>query len=234
MLQNLTYHLLPGRCPAGFSGVELHNTVFNYWKNFWDETLKGLDGTAANPAEFDRQSLIAVITDERRHVVGLSCASFFNFDSMAIHSHPYFMNGFETDYIETFRKHGYRHPMSIEYLTVNPAFRKSETGVSVAVVLIGLSMKLMERLEVDAATAPARLDLKVDAMARHFGALSLGPRVFHNVPVASLIIPAANHPQCPLPAERALIDDLWGRRAEWISLENFRVRKNQRQKQEAS
>lgn len=223
MLQNLQYHLLPGRCPAGFRGTEFHNQVFHYWKNFWDGVLKDLDGTQANVADFDRQSLIAAITAPGGQIVAIHLYTFFNAHSEAFKTHPYVKNSFEDDYVDWIIKNKLEAPMTMEYLTINPAFRKKEVGVSMAYVLMGLGMKLMESLNASAAIGPCRQDVKVDKIAFDYGAIGLEPRIMHNVPVVSVAIPAKNHPPCPFPEERALIDRMWETKSYWTQVDSFHI-----------
>jgi hypothetical protein len=67
--------------------------------------------------------------------------------------------------------------MSLEFLSVFPEYRKSKLGLSLAQILMSLSLKSAIELKADAITGIARKELKVDVLCREFGCRSLVPTV---------------------------------------------------------
>lgn len=216
------FSLLPARCPKGFEDQPLHNAVYQFWFNHWLEVLRKLDGTAPSPADFFRQSWVGVLFNSNRSdantftdIIGLFTTTFFNLESVADRSHPYFSRSYEPAFLPLLIEKGARSFMSIEYLTIAPAHRRSSVqpmntdSISHIHVLLGLALKVAETFGADVSAGPGRVDLKADQKARDFGMTSLETRTFHNVPVRSNFVFTNDIQPCPLPTERALITSLW-------------------------
>jgi hypothetical protein len=62
-----------------------------------------------------------------------------------------------------------KRAISFEFLTVDPAWRKQDIGISLGEVLIGCGLKWLVTQNGDAAIAPARTDNKVNRMAYTVG-----------------------------------------------------------------
>lgn len=213
-MKELSYHLLPGRCPSHFAGQELHDRVFLFWRQFWDEVLKDLDGSQAQPHEFDRQNLIGVIMNGN-DIVSVHLYSHFATKSLAARSHPYFETSYEPAFQKWLSAQDDSSVMTMEYLTLNAAYRKSQLGISLAHVIVGLGTRIQRHLSADWSVAPCRQDVRVDEVARHFGAKGFETRIMHNVPVVSMILARSDIRTCPLLREASLIEKMWNERTDW-------------------
>ena len=218
----LQYVLLPGRSndihQRGPTGLGLHNQAYEFWRRHWDQVFGELDGSRTVAADFSRHDYIATVLAEGR-VMALHLYSVFRLDSMADRDHPYFSTSFETEFLDGLRARGYKKVMSMEYLTVSPEVRlsnpKSGVKMSFAHIIMGLGTQVQRSLGADAAIGPCRCDLKVDRLAKEYGAYTGDVRTMHNVPVASAAIPLTEIRECSREAERLEIQRLWDTRSDF-------------------
>lgn len=214
---DLKYHLLPGRCPVPFEAQDFHDRVYLFWKGFWDGVLKDLDGTEVSPNEFDRQTYIGVITNGE-DLVAAHLYTVFSADSLCARSHSYLKSSFEPEFHQWLGQLGSYSVMSVEYLTVSPAYRKSKMGFSLAHVIVGLGLEIQKAIKADWTVAICRQDLHVDKIGFQHGATGFPPRMMHNVPVVSMKLPLEDIRDCPLPTESQMIQKMWSERQDWTNI----------------
>jgi hypothetical protein len=103
--------------------------------------------------------------------------------------------------------------MSLEFLTVNPDWRKSKTGVSFAQLLVGIATKVQKHLNIDASIAISRSDVKVTQMGDGLGWDVIIPNVEMHTKKCDLIA-LFNHKieDYPDPAIREHIEYFWNNR----------------------
>ena len=87
--------------------------------------------------------------------------------------------------------------------------------MSFAHIIMGLGTQVQRSLGADAAIGPCRCDLKVDRLAKEYGAYTGDVRTMHNVPVASAAIPLTEIRECSREAERLEIQRLWDTRSDF-------------------
>jgi hypothetical protein len=76
----------------------------------------------------------------------------------------------------------------MEYLTVDPKYRKGTAGYSMASLIIGLGYEVLKASSFDATMGPARCDVKIDEKVSEFGAFPLRETfTLHGVPVRIMV-----------------------------------------------
>jgi hypothetical protein len=166
-IEDLEYVIIPGK---GFldSDAKIHDQAYLYWKSFWSDVYAQAGSPESFcPDDFLRQDLITMLKrgDE---VIALHLYSTFYINQIAPHDHRYF-KFYPPSFFEFMRQKGANHVISFEFLTVDPGWRKSICGVSLAEVLASCGIHCMKALGADAAIAPARSDNKVNEMAYRIG-----------------------------------------------------------------
>jgi hypothetical protein len=167
-LKRLEYTLFAGKGRGEITYPDLHNRVYGYWKRFWSEVY-GQQGSldAFHVEDFARQDIVAVLHD-REKVVALHLYSVFQLDLLFTRDHNYF-KFYPENFFAFMKEKGANVTLSLEYLTVDPEWRKSKLGLSLGEVMVGCAIEVARSLEVDAVIAPARTENKVNQMGYHFG-----------------------------------------------------------------
>lgn len=199
----LSYVLIPGRSNEIHSlelgGLEIHNRAFEFWRQHWDKVFGELDGSSTVASDFSRHDYVACLISQDK-VVALHLYSVFRLDSLADRAHPYFAASFEVEFLQELWRRGCRKVMSMEYLTVSPDLRLSNPNrtmnTSFGHIVMGLGTHVQRLLAADAAIGPCRCDLKVDRLAKEYGAFTGNQRIMHNVPVVSAAIPLDGIQEC--------------------------------------
>lgn len=198
--------------------IGLHDSAYELWLDVWTGVYSGLGlDTSVLKAEFGRQDMIATIFcgDEP---VAVHLYSFFSTKSRASLDQSY-MAQYPKEFYSGLEAAGLRSVMSLEYMTVNPAWRKGRFPVHMGSVLVGLSCEVMKYFGHEASIAPARRDHKVHEIAYAFGGEPVLANVIsHNVPCDLLAIRADRCHEHADSAIRAMIADLWKHRIEATGL----------------
>jgi hypothetical protein len=211
-LSQLQYIILPGRCLPGYAHLDLHNQVYEYWKNFWREVYGSANALDSfNPDDFFRQDYIPVIM-WKNNVVAMHLYTFFNFNQKSATDHHYF-EFFNQTYLASLRSKEINHAMSMEYLTVDPNWRRKNIGIAMGEVLVGTGLKLMNTTFAQAAIAPARKDVPAADFAYTFNFTCIEPSVicrnFECDLVAGFRDLTREHPEDHM---QQLIQNLWDNR----------------------
>lgn len=222
------YVVFPGAIKLKSDYLVLHNKVFLSWSNFWTEVLNSLDqNTTLNNSDFLRQTYIAAILNKYDDVAGVHLYSVFHLSSLACLSHSYFTDNYHFDFVGAMKRRNISTVMSMEYLTVLPSYRTKYIGWSMAQALVGLGHRLQKELNIDAAVAPCRCDLKVDQLASSFGAEVLTePGVYNGISTVNMISLSANLKE---PKElTSIIEPLWANKwmpgtPSWEASEELRL-----------
>ena len=199
-LNDYQYYILPGKCPVNFEYTELHNQAYTYWRDFWDKFFN-VDEVASTKSnrhdDFLRQDVVAVIM-YKKQIVAMHLYTFFNIKTVSALEHSYFSRSYDAQFIEKLEKCGVESTMSFEWLTVDPAFRKSKTNFSFSLVTIALGGMIQKALSIDAAIAVSRSDVKVTQSAVELGFDVIIPDVsMHGYPcdlIAWFLGKAKDHP----------------------------------------
>jgi hypothetical protein len=167
-VSELTYLLMPGKCPKNFEYLKQYELAYAYWKAFWTHVYAEADSASAFVLDdFYRQDIICGIF-AKDEVVALHLYSFFNLETQAVKDHHYFAF-YPPSFSQYLRQNRSSLVMSMEFMTANPKWRKKTSGVSFAEVIGTCGLKVLACSEADAAIAPARKDVKVHEMAKRTG-----------------------------------------------------------------
>jgi len=165
LLNDFRYIVLPGKCSTDSPYINLYNKAYLYWKIFWTEVFA--DKVFVPADNFLRQDFIPVILHKDK-IVAIHLYTIFTIFSLSVRDHSYF-DVYPASFFQNLEKNHVKTVMSIEYLTANPAWRKSIIGISLAEVMIGASLKYLDYLNMKAAIASTRNDRKVKQMCYNFG-----------------------------------------------------------------
>lgn len=217
----LQYFLLPSANPPAHL-VAVHNRVYTFWKSMWEKVMKDLKADASHLEEdFIRQDFIAAICSDQE-VVAVHLYSFFALDSLAARDHRYLSGNYPKEFFEKVGKAGIRNVMSLEYLTVNPAWRKHSSKVHMGAALGALGLNVMCQYGIDAVIAPARRDHKIHEMAYAQGGDCIIPEVNVHGVSCDLIAIKRENIVCPDKNVASLRDELWERRYHFSSTESVK------------
>ena len=168
----LRYVLLPGNPGPEFRHRPLYNSVYRFWRDVWSAVFTEAGNPAALVADdFMRQDYIPVILSGDQ-VVAAHFYTFFDLYNAVTRDHRYF-SIFPPDVLSKLEDRRATYLMSMEFLTVNPEWRKAFVELSLAAVISSLGLRLMKTQGADAAIAPARKKTKVDQLAYLLGATCL-------------------------------------------------------------
>jgi hypothetical protein len=221
ILDRLRYVTLPGRCPRDFAAVDLHNHIYRYWETFWNQIFSEISpGEVVAQEDFFRQNVVSVLLDADK-IVSVHLYSFFNLKSEAALAQPYFKKNYFQSDISQMLKRDVHTVMSMEYLTLDPKYRKSVVGFSMSELIIGLGFEVLKSSGQEAMIAPCRRDLKVDRMAEKFGAIPLGEEhIHHGVPVVNVITPLSLLRPHGDPFIAGAVEKIWAGRTSHLDQRN--------------
>jgi hypothetical protein len=220
-LSKLNYVLLPGKYSQNSNPetLKLHNKSYLYWKNFWTSvfTQNGAD-MKPNPDTYYRQDIVTHIMFGQE-IVAMHMYSFFSFESFVAREHSYFKKSFSEPFLKYLDENRARHVMSIEYMTVDSKWRRSQIGLSLGETLMGLAVKVQADFGCDFGVAPSRSDVKVTQMCEDVGADVVVRGIsMHNTPCDLIAIPIAKI-RPPRDARVAqLVEQLWAKREDHTNL----------------
>lgn len=215
-LTDYQLQILPGRCPGDFRFVDFHNDVYSFWKKFWTEIFTQNHAPVTTPDAniFYRQDFVAVIT-RRQDIVGTLFFTENNLQSDVIRQIGYFDRPHIRELTENFRAKNLTRVATYEMLTVNPRFRKKETGISFGSVLLGIVATAFRHSASDVMIGPVRLDNGVDKMAAEFGWQLVSPEYsMHGTPVAISALFKEHVQEGQNGLHQTVIKRLWGNRVD--------------------
>jgi omega-6 fatty acid desaturase (delta-12 desaturase) len=173
-LAKVSYKVLPGklflnRNVMNALGQE-HDRGYIFWKNFWREFWSQVPQrpTTTQLAElFGRQNLIHLLEVDGE-IVGMLCQTFYDLDRTLTRDLPYF-EFFSDELFEIVRGQGASKLVTHEYLTVDPRWRKTSTGVSLAPLLMSLGAEALKNVGGEISVAIARKDINIEKLCYQLG-----------------------------------------------------------------
>jgi ribosomal protein S18 acetylase RimI-like enzyme len=216
---NLQYFILPGNhlyLNADSSGI--YNKTYTYWRDFW----KGVYEKAGSPDAFRtdemmRQNLISVLLDGE-NFVGCLFSTVFDL-RMANTEDQYYFKFYPPEFSQKLLDRGAHRLLSVEFLTVDPAYRRSACGESYSDVVVALNGRAFLHLGLDAIIGTARNELKVNRLCYDQGYECIVPNVVRrNIEVD--LIAAFPDTLRPHPDQRIaqLTETLWRGRQDFTRL----------------
>ncbi|MBK7963485.1 MAG: hypothetical protein IPK04_21200 [Bdellovibrionales bacterium] len=217
-VDSLDYLLMPGKCHFGSLIINQYNTVYSHWKTLWTQEFSSVGNQQPLAADdFMRQDIIASLWSGS-HLVAFHLYCLFDLDQIPTLDHRYF-SIFDSVAIETLTKRKASRLMSMEFLSVHPDWRKSKTGISLAAVMVGLGMKIMQNSDLQATIAPAKKTAKIDDLALAFGSTCLRKDVYRgNIHCDLMACFKADLISYPDPQVNGGVQSLWLRRQDPLNL----------------
>ncbi len=181
-INDLRYVIIPGKPSHDHPLNHLHEKAYLAWRQVWEAEFKALNFPIQDLAnDFLRQDYIPLLVSGDE-VAALHLYSEFNISNRAITDHKYFTSNYPPEFLQALRSRGVKTVMSMEYLTVSPAWRAKQIKIQLADVMIGLGIKLLPETRAQAYIGPARNDYKVSNKTYSFGFECIQANVVnHNV-----------------------------------------------------
>ncbi len=210
-LHKLRYLLHSGSM-ADPATAPLHNSAFRLWQKSWRQTFAELRSEAVPRADdFTRQSVIGALF-YRDEAVGLLLHTYFNLDLEATRAHSY-LSTYPPSVVDKLRSEGIKEVFSMEYLTLDPNWRRNLVGVPLGEVLLGLGVKLAENSGLAAMLVVTRNEKRVNDILYGFGARCLAKDLTkHNVAVDLVSLDRGKTHPGPREEVNSWISHFWGKR----------------------
>lgn len=149
------------------SQISLMNRIYENWKEVFAEVLQCAGG-ALDPDDFFRSDFVLAISD-KENIVALGTLTFFDLRLESTLDHHY-LRALNPETPDRLLEKNIHCLLSLEYLTVHPAWRKKEVSVLWAEILMGVALKIMDESPADALIGTPRIDLKVTDICRNLEA----------------------------------------------------------------
>jgi hypothetical protein len=187
--EDFTYVFLPGQRPTHSPASELHHEASEYFAPFWERVLaeNGVTEGVASPRSFTRSDLITVLLF-KGSFVGLIAHSFLDLREPAHRTHEYLQGIAGPEFLKRLDQEGITRAMTMEWLTIHHDFRKKRIGVSLAPVMLALSLRTQREFGMQVTLQRARQDIGIDRILKNLGAeVILENILMHNTPVAMMM-----------------------------------------------
>lgn len=228
--KSLSYVVLRGKPQGTEKGW--HDRAYLFWKRFWTQVLRENGTTETVRAdEFLRQDRVTCLAFGDR-IVAMHAYTFFDLRYLATRDHAYFKRYTEKFFRELERR-GVSRVMTMEFFSVEPEWRGSRVGVSLASVLAGLGLKIAREEGVQATISIARTDIGAAKIGHEYGAVSLdtGVNVFNTPCDLVAFFPELIHDHAD-PVVNDLVSHFWRERVD-LTLAAPRKRKSPPRKKAA-
>ncbi|MFZ4403940.1 MAG: hypothetical protein ACOYOK_07545 [Pseudobdellovibrionaceae bacterium] len=152
--------------------LSIYNQTYQHWYRVWNDLLRSSSDSILTSDNFLRQSKVCSLVYNNQ-VIGMIAASFFDLNIEAYKDHSYLLP-FKSIDLNRIRSETNSLIMSIEYVSVEPVFRKKDLGISIGTLLLGLSMKVFDESNAVAVLGTARNQMHVDEMCFNYGFKPIG------------------------------------------------------------
>jgi hypothetical protein len=212
LIEGLSYVLFPGKVLGPMSQSSLYEKAFIYWRDFWSEFYaSNHSGEPFRADEFFRQDLVAALYDGDE-VVAVHTYCLFDLSYRPSREHSYFALYNDLD-LQNLKRLGLTEVMTMEFMAMNPKWRKSAIGISLAEILVACGVKILQSLHLDASITIARQDYKVPDFAKRVGFKTLrGGLERHNCPCELMYCPNEGLEQSLSADVAHYVDYFWNRR----------------------
>ncbi len=200
--------------------IKHHNDVFRFWLSVWKPTMKSMGDKALDFDQILKQNYICFIKSN-----GTVIASHFysKYDIRAISTKhtSYFKDSFET--LSSYcNELNLKTVMTQEYLSVHPEWRKHQIGFSIAEVVIGLAIKMMNYTSSDSTAGTIRAGApSVEVISKSINAdlLPVTVKRYGN-PHKLFIVSQENVIQPGNKITNKVIEQLWNKKTDFIKKSN--------------
>ncbi|MGZ3772960.1 MAG: hypothetical protein ACXVCY_04240 [Pseudobdellovibrionaceae bacterium] len=208
---SLFYKIIDTLSPKTNDEIKIINKCFSMWINTFGADLSSR-GAVLNKDEFHRARILAVLITDTNEVAGfhLYCPFFLNESPSLEHS---YLKVIPEEIKENMLQRKIHSLMAMEYLTVAPSFRKSESGgPNIAQIIVRLGLKVMNNLNLDAAIGIARIDRKVNFLGETIGFETLGEIEKFNNKCSIMLFPKNKKAKKTDEFTEKMIDSLWNQK----------------------
>lgn len=180
-VKKLQYILLSGN-RADESRVPYHDSAYELWQRSWQKTFEDLKSEHKLRAEdFTRHDLVAGLFYQGK-AIGLLLHTIYDLELEAVRNQAYLAT-FPPEILEKVREEGTRQVLSMEYLTLDPAWGRRAIGIPLVEVIVGLSAKIAMTSNLRTIQV-ARIDRGIHEILYGYGARCLVKNLtLHNVAV---------------------------------------------------
>lgn len=151
--------------------VPLFNRIYSEWKKTFREVIESKGGKL-DPDDFFRNDNVAAILNHKDDIVALCTTTVFDIRLSSSLEHHYFQ-ALDSNTPQKLSFMKIKRVMSMEYVNVLPAWRKSLKGTPWVEIFTGSMLKLMDKSNIDALIGTPRTDLKVQEACKILEAIEL-------------------------------------------------------------
>lgn len=211
-IRNLSFKIIQPRQIPLKGELETYKKSYSLWKRVWADTFHELEGkTTIYSDDFFRQDE-AFVVFHQDECVGITMHSFLDLKN-PVHRDLRYFKAYPPGSIENIEQLNVRQVLISNQTAVDPRFRKSLSQISFGEVLIGLSVKRLVELELDAFIAYTNNSKKVQDICYRFGAQPIVKgHSQHNVEVDIVCLTKENACESPIKDIKQTIDFLWNSR----------------------
>lgn len=214
VIQQLQLTLLPGNYNHSGDVPPLYNAVYGYWKKTWSAFFEkaGSGPNALNIENFMRSRYVIVIHRDLEVVATLS-ASVFNPGAATTFDHPS-VKEFPEFVLRQLSQIEPKAWITGEYLSVGRDYKKELVGVSLADVLVGLLLKIMNTESLSAMLATPVRAAKVADISYNYGCKEVGSYMKIGVDCQMVYVTRAMYHDHPSKDVTDTVNALWNKRTD--------------------
>jgi len=201
-----------------------YNAVFRFWDSVWTQTFNETGAPEKHWHDhFMRQDVIVALMSGDE-VIGAHLYTLYNLNTESAKHSDYFHYVSE-DAIRKLRDQDVEVVMTLEYLCVNPAWRKNLQEVSVGGLLVSLGTCVGESLGADCGLGMPIGGTKVDKMGLNIGAYTIQDNIKKfGYELKLMFVPTRPRVISQDPMTRDLTDFLWERRIDYSGRTGSRLK----------
>lgn len=217
-IRNLSCTILPGKQTHAGPIPKLHNPAFLYWRDTWSEFFRraGSPPDALKVDSFLRADYIIVLHDGPT-IAGMLLSTIFHTEALSTYEHPQ-IAPYPPAVLERLRNFRSGRCLSGEYLSVHPEYRKSELGISLAEIMVGLLQRIFLSCEAEMLLASTVRAAHVAEIARDYGYEEVGSYLKLGVDCVMMCNTAEGVVEHPRAEVREAIQRFWAFRHDYSHL----------------
>lgn len=217
-LNRLSCSILKGRMNDPAPLPSIYNPSYAYWKKTWGHFFEqaGSGPDALKLENFTRSEFIIVI-HQGEQIAGMLLSTLFHAQALTTYEHSC-VSPFPDSALQRLRELPQGRALTGEYLSVNPEFKKSLLGISLADTLIGILMRILRETKTDMALAATVRAAKVADICKAYGYEEVGSYLKIGVDCVMLYNTLEMVREHPSPEVRALVKRLWESRADYSGM----------------
>jgi hypothetical protein len=217
-VRTLSCSILSGKNVNGGPIPPVFNPAYLYWKNMWSAFFAraGSPPDALKIDNFVRADFIIVIHDGPV-IAGMVLASVFHGQALSTFDHPS-VAPFPAHIHDKLRNWQGGRALTGEYLSVDPAYKKSVLGISLAEIMCGLLHKILHARGIDMLLASTVRAAHVADIGVLFGYQEVGSFLKLGVDCVLMFNTTQNIQRHPNAEMLAAVEHFWATKADYTNL----------------